>query len=71
MSWPTERLVMIHWIDSAGRSGWERDEDTITEASHIYTIGWMISESDESLCITGHRVTQEHQRQSHGPTCDP
>ena len=62
---------MIHWIDSAGGNGWQRDEDVVTEAMHSYTIGWVISESDEALCVTGNRVTQEHQQQSHGPIVIP
>lgn len=45
----TPNIVQVSWIDAVADSGWE--EKTKAEIHHCITVGFLIDETDEALCI--------------------
>jgi hypothetical protein len=42
-------IIQVKWIDAVADSGWE--EKTKAEIHHCLTVGFLIDETDEALCI--------------------
>ena len=42
-------IIQVSWIDAVADSGWE--EKTKAEIHHCVTVGFLIDETDEALCI--------------------
>jgi len=45
----TPSIVQVSWIDAVADSGWE--EKTKAEIHHCVTVGFLIDETEEALCI--------------------
>lgn len=45
----TPVVIQVKWIDAVADSGWE--EKTKAEIHHCITVGFLIDETDEALCI--------------------
>lgn len=45
----TPVIVQVRWIDAVADSGWE--EKTKAEIHHCITVGFLVDETDEALCI--------------------
>ncbi len=45
----TPVIIQVKWIDAVADSGWE--EKTKAEIHHCITVGFLIDETDEALCI--------------------
>ena len=42
-------IIQVKWIDAVADSGWE--EKTKAEIHHCITVGYLVDESDEALCL--------------------
>ena len=42
-------IIQVSWIDAVADSGWE--EKTKAEIHHCVTVGFLIDETDEAVCI--------------------
>lgn len=49
MSFP--KLVFVQWYDAETHLGWEQNSDLVAKAPLIYTIGFLVAESDDSIII--------------------
>lgn len=58
------RLVALEWLDSSSPGRWATASAIGDECAIIRSIGWVISENDESVTIASH-VSQEKD-----PECD-
>lgn len=45
----TPSIIQVKWIDAVADSGWE--EKTKAEIHHCITVGFLIDETEEALCI--------------------
>jgi len=45
----TPVILQLRWIDAVADSGWE--EKTKAEIHHCITVGFLVDETDEALCI--------------------
>jgi hypothetical protein len=45
----TQVIVQVRWIDAVADSGWE--EKTKAEIHHCVTVGFLVDETEEALCI--------------------
>ena len=45
----TPMIIQVSWIDAVADSGWE--EKTKAEIHHCVTVGFLIDETEEALCI--------------------
>ena len=54
MTPPKLPLVVVEWLDHITRSGWQDHKDTAKlEPATIFTIGWVVNETDTVLTIAG------------------
>ncbi len=42
-------IVYVEWVDAVSDAGWQ--ENTKTEIHRCLTIGWIVSESDDAICV--------------------
>ena len=42
-------IVYVEWVDAVADAGWQ--EGTKTEIHRCYSLGWIVSESDDAICI--------------------
>ena len=42
-------IIQVKWIDAVADSGWE--EKTKAEIHHCITVGYLVDESEEALCL--------------------
>jgi hypothetical protein len=42
-------IIQLRWIDAVADAGWE--EKTKAEIHHCVTVGFLVDETDEALCI--------------------
>jgi hypothetical protein len=42
-------IVYVEWVDAVADAGWQ--EGTKTEIHRCFSIGWIVSEADDALCI--------------------
>ena len=45
----TPVIIQVRWIDAVADSGWE--EKTKAEIHHCFTVGFLVDETEEALCI--------------------
>lgn len=45
----TSPIIQVSWIDAVADSGWE--EKTKAEIHHCITVGFLVDETDEAICI--------------------
>lgn len=60
MSWPTKRLVMVHWLDSSGFDGWQ-DDGNVPDLANCYSVGWVLKEDGQCIVLTGNMAIEEEQ----------
>jgi len=70
------KLVYIQWYDSqASQGGWRSTEDSIcTKPLIIESIGWVLHEGKDSICIVSHRggyVDNDDYKQANGDMTIP
>jgi hypothetical protein len=44
-------LVFVKWIDSRGKSGWQRPNEAVNVGT-IRSVGWVVAATDDYLTIT-------------------
>lgn len=42
-------IVYVEWVDAVADAGWQ--EGTKTEIHRCFSLGWIVSESDDAICI--------------------
>lgn len=45
----TSPIIQVSWIDAVADSGWE--EKTKAEIHHCITVGFLVDETEEAICI--------------------
>ncbi len=45
------KIVRVYWYDAETSHGWEDTKDIKAEAPLVYTVGFVVAESDDSLVI--------------------
>jgi hypothetical protein len=43
------KLVVVHWVDAVSDGGWEEDEKP--DIHHVVTAGFVVSETEDAVCI--------------------
>jgi hypothetical protein len=43
------KLVVVHWVDAVSDGGWEEDEKP--DIHHVVTAGFVVSETEDAICI--------------------
>jgi hypothetical protein len=47
------RQVVIRWLDARSEDGWTTEEDLDVRPATITTLGHLVQETDEVLCVAG------------------
>lgn len=58
-------LVFIEWIDAVAESGWE--PDTKAACHTAYTVGFIIDENEDAICIASTWSLEESNSRMHIP----
>lgn len=45
------KLVFVRWYDAETDLGWESNDTIVPKAPLIYTIGFLVAESDDSIVV--------------------
>ena len=61
----TPDIIQISWIDAVADSGWE--EKVKAEIHHCLTVGFLVHETDEAICIASTWSDTETNARMHIP----
>lgn len=57
----TAELEIIWWVDSRSDDGWTSREDLDIRAAQITTVGFVIEETDDVLCLANSKCAHTNQ----------
>ncbi len=63
------KQIRVRWVDSRYQDGWIEQEDIEPKIAKISTLGYIVKETDEVLCIAS--SIHEASRQVSGTMCIP
>jgi len=62
-------VVYIEWVDAVADAGWQ--EGTKTEIHKCYTLGWIVSEADDAICVANTVSMDSSNARMHIPKSEP